>query len=72
MGTTGQRPSSPAMVMVTRRVKPGHERDYRQWVSRLIAEAEKFPNYFGATIIAPQPSGSDVFHHIHSFADENP
>jgi antibiotic biosynthesis monooxygenase (ABM) superfamily enzyme len=41
------------MVMVTRRVKPGHERDYRQWVSRLIAETKKFPNYFGATVIAP-------------------
>jgi antibiotic biosynthesis monooxygenase (ABM) superfamily enzyme len=60
------------MVMVTRRVKPAREREFQQRVSRLIAEAEKFPNYLGATVLAPQPSGSDVFHHIHSFADENP
>ena len=71
MSATGQNgPSSPAMVMVSRRVKPGYEREYRRWVSRVIAEAGKFPNYLGATVLAPQPSGPDLFVHIHSFGDE--
>jgi antibiotic biosynthesis monooxygenase (ABM) superfamily enzyme len=71
MSSAGQRASSsPAMVMVSRRVKPGHEGEYRRWVSRVIAEAEKFPSYLGATVLAPHPSGSDAFHHIHSFADK--
>ena len=70
MSTTGQKPSSPAMLMVSRRVKPRHEGDYRRWISRVIAEAEKFPNYLSITVLAPPPSGSGLFHHIHSFADE--
>ena len=71
MGATGQTGApSPAMVMVSRRVDPGREREYREWVSREIGETERFPNYLGATVLAPQPSGPKVFHVIHSFADE--
>jgi len=71
MGTAEQKAApAPATVMVSRQVNPGREREYRRWVSRDIGEAEKFPNYLGATILAPQPPGPNVFHLIHSFADE--
>ena len=71
MSTTEQKVSLlPAVVMISRWVKPGREGEYRRWVSRVIAEAERFPNYLGATVLAPQASGPNVFHLIHSFADE--
>jgi antibiotic biosynthesis monooxygenase (ABM) superfamily enzyme len=44
-------------VIVTRRVKPGHEAHYEQWLTRLQAEARNLPGYLGVTTQRPAATG---------------
>lgn len=47
----------PVTVVVTRRVKPGREKDYEAWLARLQAEARSLPGYLGVTTQRPGASG---------------
>lgn len=47
----------PVTVVVTRRVKPGREKDYEAWLARLQAEARSLPGYLGVTTQRPAASG---------------
>lgn len=46
-------------VVVTRRVKAGHEAAYEDWLRRLQAEARSLPGYLGATVQRPAPGQRD-------------
>jgi antibiotic biosynthesis monooxygenase (ABM) superfamily enzyme len=46
-------------VVVTRRVKRGHESDYEDWLSRLLEEAKSMKGYIGATIQKPAPGSTE-------------
>ena len=45
----------PVTVCVARRIKPGKEDEYEQWVRRVIATASKFPGHMGVDILKPSP-----------------
>jgi uncharacterized protein len=47
----------PVTVVITRRVKPGREKDYEAWLARLQAEARGLPGYLGVTTQRPGASG---------------
>lgn len=49
----------PVTVVVTRRVRPGHEAAYEDWLRRLQAEARSLPGYLGATVQRPPPGQRD-------------
>jgi antibiotic biosynthesis monooxygenase (ABM) superfamily enzyme len=57
-------------VVVSRRVTPGHERDYDDWVRRLVAAAKEAPGNIGATLLIPEPGTAGLNHVILRFADE--
>ncbi len=57
-------------VVVSRRVAPGHERDYDDWVRRLVAAATEAKGNIGATMLIPEPGRSGLHHLILRFADE--
>jgi antibiotic biosynthesis monooxygenase (ABM) superfamily enzyme len=57
-------------VVVSRRVMPGHERDYDDWVRRLVAAATEAKGSIGATMLVPEPGRSGLHHVILRFADE--
>src|SRR3972149_1103957 len=57
-------------VVVSRRVFPGHERDYDDWVRRLVAAATKAPGNTGATMLIPEPGKPGLYHVVLRFADE--
>jgi uncharacterized protein len=57
-------------VVVSRRVTPGHERDYDDWVRRLVAAATQAPGNLGATMLIPEPGQSGLYHVVLRFADE--
>ena len=48
-------------VVVTRKVKRGHESEYEDWLRRLLEEAKSMKGYLGTTIQKPT-SGSDRIH----------
>ena len=50
---TGARSSTPT-VIVARRARPGREREFGEWLERLVDEARRAPGFVGAEIQAPQ------------------
>lgn len=57
-------------VVVSRTVFPGHERDYDEWVRRLVAAATEAPGNTGATMLIPAPGKTGLYHVVLHFADE--
>jgi hypothetical protein len=43
----------PVTVIVNRRVKPGTEKWFEEWLHGIIAEATKFPGHLGVNVIRP-------------------
>lgn len=63
MDGSGQapRPEEPVTVIIRRRVKPGREADYEQWLQALQAEARTLDGYLGVTTQRPAPGGPREF-----------
>jgi hypothetical protein len=57
-------------VVVSRTVFPGHEKDYDEWVRRLVEAATQAPGNTGVTTLVPAPGKSGLHHVILRFADE--
>src|SRR3712207_9065310 len=43
----------PVTAVASRRVKPGREREFEEWVSGILAAANKFPGYPGWEVLRP-------------------
>ncbi len=64
-------PSGKEMtVVVSRNVYPGHEREYDDWVRRLVEAAKEAPGNKGVTMLIPSPGKSGLYHVVLRFADE--
>ncbi|MCX7912619.1 MAG: hypothetical protein N2506_06650 [Dehalococcoidales bacterium] len=60
----------PVTIVVSRQVFPGREKDYDNWVRKLVAAAAESPGYEGVTLLVP-PAGKTGLHHvIMRFKDE--
>lgn len=57
-------------VVVSRNVYPGHEKDYDEWVRRMVAAAKEAPGNRGVTMLIPEPGKSGLYHIVMKFADE--
>jgi antibiotic biosynthesis monooxygenase (ABM) superfamily enzyme len=53
---------------VTRRVKPGHEAQYEEFLEGVIATASRFPGYLGTEIFRPDRHG-DNYRIVYRFDD---
>jgi antibiotic biosynthesis monooxygenase (ABM) superfamily enzyme len=62
--------SDEAMIVVSRRIKAGREKEYSDWLRRVIESANKFPGYRGVTTLAPQGFDSDVRYLIWRFDNQ--
>ncbi len=52
----GSRPATRgAGIVVSTRVKPGRENEYREWQGKIDAEAARFPGFLGNEVFAPVP-----------------
>ena len=65
MGPTKQ--SEPVTVVVTRRVKPGREKDYESWLEALIEKAGELPGYLGTNVHRPPPTGPREYTSVFRF-----
>lgn len=65
------KPSGAVTVLVTRRVRPGHELAFEQASSDMTAAASTFPGYLGGQLVRPdvQGSGEDsaLYHVVFAF-----
>jgi antibiotic biosynthesis monooxygenase (ABM) superfamily enzyme len=57
-------------VVVSRRVFPGREKDYDEWVRRLVTAATEAKGNTGATMLIPAPGKPGLHHVVLHFADQ--
>ncbi len=56
--------------IICRNIKPGHEKDYDDWLERYLTSQRKATGYLGTTIIIPGGSKSSLRYIVHRFADK--
>jgi antibiotic biosynthesis monooxygenase (ABM) superfamily enzyme len=57
-------------TVICRKIRPGHEKDYNDWIRRYLTLERKAPGYLGTTIIIPGGSKSPLWYIIRRFADK--
>jgi uncharacterized protein len=66
----GEHSSKEVTAVITRNIKPGHEKDYDDWLRRYMILENKVHGYLGTTIIAPGGNNSSVRYIINRFSDK--
>jgi antibiotic biosynthesis monooxygenase (ABM) superfamily enzyme len=57
----------PVTTTVTRRVKPGHEAFYEQFLQGIIAEVSKFPGHMGVEVFRPASAADGEYRVVYRF-----
>ena len=60
--------SGPITTAVTRRVRPGHESAYEEFLEGIIAAAGRYPGYLGVEVFRPSVGG-DEYRIVYRFDD---
>jgi len=71
MSTAASPASGAVTVLVSRRVKPGHEAAFEQASEAMTTAARPFPGYLGGQMVRPDPEGGDeesnLYHTVFAF-----
>jgi len=59
---------APQTIVISERVKPGREQDYRAWQAGITAAASRFPGYLGGERFPPVPGVQDEWVYMLRFA----
>jgi antibiotic biosynthesis monooxygenase (ABM) superfamily enzyme len=59
--------AGPVTTTVTRRVKPGHEVDYEQFLEGIISAASQFPGYLGVEVFRPHSATTGEYRTVYRF-----
>ena len=59
--------AGPVTATVTRRVKPGHEDAYEEFLAGISSAARAFPGYLGIEVFRPAPGASDEYRTVYRF-----
>jgi len=57
----------PVTTTVTRRIKPGHEAAYEQFLAGISSAARTFPGYLGIEVFRPAPGASGEYRTVYRF-----
>jgi uncharacterized protein len=70
LGQHDNRAPKEITEVISRNIKPGHGKDYDDWLRRYMKSENEVPGYLGTTILAPGGSSSSVRYVINRFADK--
>jgi antibiotic biosynthesis monooxygenase (ABM) superfamily enzyme len=62
-------PSKTATSLISRRINPGHEKDYDDWLRRFLAFERTALGYLGTTAVLPGGISSNI-RYIRRFTDK--
>jgi uncharacterized protein len=57
----------PVTTTVTRRVKPGHETFYEEFLAGIISSASRFPGHLGVEVFRPQSAAAGEYRTVYRF-----
>src|SRR5215813_12260287 len=57
----------PVTTTVTRRIKPGHEAAYEEFLAGISSAARAFPGYLGIEVFRPAPGASEEYRTVYRF-----
>jgi len=57
----------PVTAVASRRVKQGREQEFEEWVSGILAAANKFPGYLGTEVLRPSDPDDNEYKIIFRF-----
>ncbi len=57
----------PVTAVASRRVKPGKEQEFEEWVSGILGAAAEFPGYLGSNVVRPGDPDDDEFQVLFKF-----
>ena len=57
----------PVTAVASRRVKPGREREFEEWVAGIFAAANRAPGYLGSEVLRPSDPGDDEYRIVFRF-----
>ncbi len=60
--------NEPVTTVIVRRVRPGMEAAFQEWLDGIITEARRFPGHAGVTVLEPRPGAPPEFIVIVRFA----
>jgi uncharacterized protein len=66
-GSPPEASDSPVTTTVTRRVKPGHEPFYEQFLDGIIAAASPFPGHLGVEVFRPESASTGEYRIVYRF-----
>jgi uncharacterized protein len=70
-GASGSPPlegaSGPVTATVTRRVRPGHEAMYEQFLAGIISAASEFPGHLGVEVFRPESAAAGEYRTVYRF-----
>ena len=67
LGSPPEGTDGPVTTTVTRRVKPGHEPFYEQFLEGIIAAASRFPGHLGAEVFRPENAAAGEYRVVYRF-----
>jgi uncharacterized protein len=65
----GEHASKEFTIVISRKIKPGFEKEYDDWLRRYLILERKVRGYIGTTIITQGGTDSALRHIIHRFSD---
>ena len=63
-------PSKTVTSLISRRINPGHEKDYDDWLRRFLAFERTALGYLGTTVVLPGGTSSNIRYIIRRFTDK--
>jgi uncharacterized protein len=65
----GEHAAKDVTIVITRKIKPGCEKQYDDWFRRFLMLVKNLPGYVGTTLITEGGTDSAIRHIIHRFSD---
>jgi uncharacterized protein len=67
LGSPPEGTEGPVTTTVLRRVKPGHEAFYEQFLEGIIAAATRFPGHLGVEVFRPESASAGEYRVVYRF-----
>ncbi|MCW8836763.1 MAG: antibiotic biosynthesis monooxygenase [Rhodospirillales bacterium] len=71
MSTETEKVGGPVTVAISRRVKPGREADYEQWIAGIVEAAAGYPGNMGVNVLRPRGRAQKDYVIIFRFDSED-